>query len=117
MRTTRARFGVLRLLLAGLLLIAQQTALVHATWHAARGPATEHGQPVAGESGSQSDGGQARLCVFDAVMGHLLGGAACSGTLGGAHTAFDAIVVATAVEWGCVERPSSFRSRAPPPLL
>ena len=106
----------MRLLLMALLLIAQQSALVHAAWHAARGTATAHGQQDPGKAG-KNDGGQARLCVFDAVFGHVLGGGACGGTIAGPLLQADAMQVATTPAFCFVARSFPSNSRAPPVLL
>lgn len=68
----RNRF--LSLILAGLLLIAQQAALAHATWHAFRFPASAEGDG-AGKGAPKNTGKESRLCLFDAALGQVLGGA------------------------------------------
>lgn len=71
----RTKTGVLRLLLACLFVLAQQAALVHAAWHAARGPAAPYALDRTGKSGPQGERGQGRLCVFDVALGQVLGSA------------------------------------------
>jgi len=65
---------LLQLCLIALLLLAQQTALTHATWHAAEVGRT-HGEHRHSESGGEQrdDGGPASLCVYHAALGQLLG--------------------------------------------
>ena len=63
-----------------LLLIAQQSAIVHATWHAG-GDAHAHEKPVGDRHDHEHDaddpapGGQGNLCAFDLAFGQVLGGA------------------------------------------
>lgn len=61
-----------------LLLLAQQGALVHATWHAgedAHAHAHEgHAQEQAGDHESSAGGSQRNLCAFDLAFGQVLGG-------------------------------------------
>lgn len=107
---------MLRLLLAGLLVIAQQTALVHAAWHALRAPASAHGQDAPGKPGSPGDGGHARLCVFDAVLGQVLGGA-CGSPAALVPPVLGVERVTTAPALRCAPSSSPYTSRAPPVLL
>lgn len=72
-----------------LLLIAQQSALAHATWHAAGRAQAHAGDTHAHAAHERSDehasdhahdhdepaGGHANLCAFDLTFGQLLGGA------------------------------------------
>jgi hypothetical protein len=75
--------GFLHSLCVFLLLVAQQGALVHATWHATGGDA--YAQDARAYDGrahdsrdNKGDGeaptGQASLCAFDLAFGQLLGG-------------------------------------------
>src|SRR6185436_19217177 len=105
-----------RLLLAGLLLFAQQAAITHAVWHARHAPAPAaslqdaHGGP-AGKTAPDS-----RLCVFDAALGQVLGGMpgfACA--FGELH--LETEHVAQAPRWQSVSSYVAFLSRAPPVLL
>jgi len=58
-----------------LLLFAQQSAIVHATWHAAGdGHAHEENAPDL-DNDDYAPGGQGSLCAFDIAFGQLLGGA------------------------------------------
>jgi hypothetical protein len=58
-----------------LLLIAQQGALVHATWHAGQTQrdAAERESP-SGHENRDSHDSQSNLCDFDLAFGHVLGG-------------------------------------------
>jgi hypothetical protein len=61
-----------------LLLIAQQGALVHATWHAGgdiHAGETQHDAADRGSSADQENrDSQSDLCDFDLTFGHVLGG-------------------------------------------
>jgi hypothetical protein len=68
-------------LCVALLLIAQQGALVHATWHAAgdiHAGETQHNaadrESSAGQQNRDSQSDQSNLCDFDLAFGHVLGG-------------------------------------------
>lgn len=82
---------VFHYLCIALLLFAQQSAIVHATWHAG-GDAHAHEKPVddrhahdhghdtdglasGGYDGQGSQGSQGNLCAFDLAFGQVLGGA------------------------------------------
>jgi len=65
---------LLQLCLIALLLFAQQTALTHSTWHAAKAEPNHGERRHAESSGEQhDDGGAASLCVYHAALGQLLG--------------------------------------------
>ena len=63
-----------------LLLVAQQGALMHATWHASGGAQTGriakaqliHAQGAG--AGSEAPTGQRSLCAFDLALGQVMGG-------------------------------------------
>ena len=60
-----------------LLLIAQQGALSHASWHAgggAQGPAGDSGHTYEADSQPEAPRGQQYLCAFDMAFGQVLGG-------------------------------------------
>ena len=62
-----------------LLLIAQQGAVVHATWHASGGSEshTAHGHDAHDEgedTGHEAPAGQGSLCAFDQAFGQVMGG-------------------------------------------
>ena len=68
--------ALLRYLLIGLLLLAQQAAFTHAIWHA-------YGKSPVARHAHGADGGAARnalpesvLCRFDVTFGQILGGGA-----------------------------------------
>ena len=71
---------ILRLILAGLLLIAQQAALTHAAWHALHLPALAQELDGAGRA-TNDTAPQSGLCVFDVTLGQVLGGAHSPGIL------------------------------------
>jgi hypothetical protein len=55
-----------------LLLIAQQGALAHATWHAGK---TQHNAAeLESPAGHENRDSQSSLCDFDLAFGHVLGG-------------------------------------------
>lgn len=73
------RNAFLRLILAGLLLIAQQAAVTHATWHAhdsLAGHSHSLDYGLDGEGHSQDEhSSEAQFCGFHVALGQLLGGA------------------------------------------
>jgi hypothetical protein len=111
---TKSRF--LPLILAGLLLIAQQAAIAHAAWHALHVPASAQGPDGAGKGAPKDPGKESRLCVFHAALGQVLAGAhghasfVCAPDLGAAY-------VGQALISRFTPSPVSFFSRGPPVFL
>lgn len=57
-----------------LLLIAQQGAIAHATWHAGGDARAHETETLDHASQQESPGGPASLCAFDLAFGQVLGG-------------------------------------------
>jgi hypothetical protein len=113
------RSRVTRLLLQLLcvfLLSAQHVALTHAIWHASHDGVTDALPVSVNKPGESQEGELTALCVFDAVLGQVLGGAAPS-----EHSLTVDPAIAQAVlhyGGGCtVADLLAPRSRGPPVLL
>lgn len=110
------RRAFLRLILACLLLAAQQAALTHATWHAQDRLAGQSRQDRAASDRPDGSSTQGQLCGFDLAFGQVLGGAHGSGCdiclpeLAPERTVLSPRPYSAAIAL-------SFHSRAPPVLL
>ncbi len=102
-------------LFVALLLIAQQGALVHATWHAGEALAHEH-HAHDGDASHEPPAGEGSLCAFDLAFGQVLGGVhgACAPLLA-------VVAPAAATAWASNPRLSAesiaAQSRGPPLYL
>jgi len=57
-----------------LLLVAQQSAITHTTWHAGGGARTHESGVHEHDTGHESPSGQRSLCALDLAFGQVLGG-------------------------------------------
>ena len=105
------------LAVSALLLVAQLGAVMHAVWHAAqRAPVGDRVVRAGDTTRSPTTPDVAKLCVFDAVLGQLLGGAAAATQALALHATADLLVPAAGNHLSAAEVPSP-RSRGPPALL
>ena len=110
---------LLQLVLAALLLFAQQAAVTHAIWHAAEnlpGNGSDTGLDRGYGPSNDEHSPQAQLCGFDAAFGQVLGGAhGSAGTFLSPELTSEPIALSARPCSGVLSL--SFHSRAPPVLL
>ena len=114
-----AKRAVLQFLLAFLLLVSQQGALVHSVWHLNDYLASHGLQSQAGASHDQQSSdpsSQSRLCDLHSALGNLLGGN-CGGQIIIAAADIPNSLAPHVAVWRVAQPATTPPSRAPPVLL